>query len=99
MLARRRSALAPELARRLELLFHTMAQTLAATTAAPRYVHGDCHAHQFFVVSAGADLLVSGVVDMEVASAGAPVEDLVKFILEVATVLPAKGPLMNNFLS
>jgi hypothetical protein len=58
----------------------------------PRFVHGDCHAHQFFVsapATAGAAWRVHGVVDMEVASAGDAVQDLVKFSIEAAAALPA----------
>jgi hypothetical protein len=46
-------------------------------------LHGDCHADQFFF--AGTE--VSGVVDMEVASSGAPIGDVVKFAIEAASSL------------
>jgi aminoglycoside phosphotransferase (APT) family kinase protein len=46
----------------------------------PGFVHGDCHAHQIFLTNDG----VSGIVDMEVASAGDPMFDLMKFSLEMA---------------
>ena len=36
----------------------------------PHFTHGDCHAHQFFLDRADGRWVVTGVVDMEVASAG-----------------------------
>lgn len=49
-----------------------------------RFTHGDCHAHQFFVERAESRCRVTGVVDMEVASAGDCGWDLVKFMIEAA---------------
>jgi aminoglycoside phosphotransferase (APT) family kinase protein len=48
----------------------------------PRFTHGDCHAHQLFVGEHG----ITGIVDMEVASAGDPSSDLFKFGLEMAAL-------------
>jgi hypothetical protein len=64
---------------------------LAPAYQPPRFVHGDCHAHQFFVSGPAVDGAwhVHGVVDLEVASAGDPVEDFVKLTIEVAARLPA----------
>lgn len=50
----------------------------------PRFTHGDCHAGQFFLTETAAGLQVSGVVDMEVASAGSPMADHCKFMIEMA---------------
>jgi hypothetical protein len=44
--------------------------------------HGDCHANVFFLDPAGAD--VSGVIDMENCSAGAPEFDIVKLFISLA---------------
>ncbi len=90
LLATRGSELTPELGDRLRGLFESMAETLEASCVTPGFVHGDCHAHQFFVEMSGAEPKVTGVVDMEVASAGDPIEDVLKFSLEVATILPAR---------
>jgi aminoglycoside phosphotransferase (APT) family kinase protein len=90
LLATRGSELTPELGDRLHRLFDSMPETLEASCLTPRFVHGDCHAHQFFVDMCGAEPEVTGVVDMEVASAGDPIEDLLKFSLEVAAILPAR---------
>jgi aminoglycoside phosphotransferase (APT) family kinase protein len=90
LLATRGSELTPELGDRLHRLFESTAETLESSSFAPRFVHGDCHAHQFFVDVSGAEPKVTGVVDMEVASAGDPIEDLLKFCLEVAAILPAQ---------
>lgn len=49
----------------------------------PRMLHGDCHVDQFFFK----DDEVIGVVDMEVASSGAPIGDLVKFSIEASSTL------------
>lgn len=55
----------------------------AGACALPRFVHGDCHAHQFFVTH-GLAPSVTGVIDMEVSSAGSPIEDIMKFAIEMA---------------
>jgi hypothetical protein len=65
-----------------------MAEQIAAAYHPPRFTHGDCHAHQFFLVGEGAQWQVTGVVDMEVASAGDCVEDLLKISIELAQTLP-----------
>jgi Ser/Thr protein kinase RdoA (MazF antagonist) len=48
-----------------------------------RFVHGDCHANVFFLAGEGRRWRVSGILDMENCSAGAPVFDLTKFALEM----------------
>lgn len=50
----------------------------------PRFTHGDCHASQFFLTETAGGLRVSGVVDLEVASAGSPMADHCKFMIEMA---------------
>ncbi len=49
----------------------------------PKMIHGDCHLHQFFFDRG----MVTGVVDMEVASAGDPIADLIKLFLEASSIL------------
>jgi aminoglycoside phosphotransferase (APT) family kinase protein len=56
----------------------------------PRFTHGDCHAHQFFLMQNRAGWQVTGVVDMEVSSAGDSGEDLLKIILELGQRLDHK---------
>jgi Phosphotransferase enzyme family len=90
LLAARGSELTPALGDRLHELFASMAARLEANWTAPRFVRGDCHAHQVFVDAGGAATEVTGVVDMEVASSGDPIEDLLKFSLELAPILPAR---------
>jgi aminoglycoside phosphotransferase (APT) family kinase protein len=90
LLASRGSELTPALGDRLHELFASMAERLEAHSAPPRFVHGDCHAHQLFVDAGGASPEVSGTVDMEVASAGDPIEDVLKFSLELAPILPTR---------
>jgi aminoglycoside phosphotransferase (APT) family kinase protein len=57
---------------------------LRASYVPPRFVHGDCHASQFFLAHKGGSWHVTGVVDMEIASAGSPLEDFLKFGIEMA---------------
>jgi aminoglycoside phosphotransferase (APT) family kinase protein len=78
-LERDRPRLPPALADQLQARFAALADALAAECAPPHFVHGDCHAHQLFLTDR-----VSGVVDMEVASAGDCGFDLMKFALEMA---------------
>lgn len=56
---------------------------LEADYSPPRMLHGDCHVDQFFFDN---DKVI-GVVDMEVASSGAPIGDLVKFSIEASSRL------------
>jgi aminoglycoside phosphotransferase len=49
----------------------------------PRMLHGDCHVSQFFFK----DDVVTGVVDLEVASSGSPIGDLIKFSIEASSKL------------
>jgi len=60
---------------------------LADAYQPPRFTHGDCHAHQFFLVHNGTDWRVTGVLDMEVSSAGDCGEDLLKISIELAQTL------------
>jgi aminoglycoside phosphotransferase (APT) family kinase protein len=50
----------------------------------PVFVHGDCHAHQFYLSFRDKEWNVSGVLDMEVASAGDCGEDFIKFCAEMS---------------
>ncbi len=67
----------------------------------PRFVHGDCHASQFFLLKREGVWHVTGVLDMEVASAGDMGADFVKFSLEMAALLPAETawwqPLLEGY--
>lgn len=62
---------------------------LANAYQPPRFTHGDCHAHQFFLVRNETGWRVTGVLDMEVSSAGDCGEDLIKISLELAQTLDA----------
>lgn len=57
----------------------------------PRFTHGDCHANGFFLVPDGPDWSVTGVLDLEVASAGWPEVDLTKLFIELAGQLAGTG--------
>ncbi|WP_460523680.1 phosphotransferase family protein [Flindersiella endophytica] len=57
---------------------------LAASYEPARFVHGDCHASQFFLARKENQWQVTGVVDLEIASAGSPLEDFLKLGIELA---------------
>lgn len=78
-----RPRLSPATAERVEVAYADLSATLEPIYRSPRFTHGDCHVGQFYL-DAGADgWAVTGFVDMEVASAGAPEYDLIKFALEM----------------
>ncbi len=64
-------------------------ERLAAVYTPPRFTHGDCHAHQFFVeLDHSQQPIVTGVIDIEVSSAGDCGEDLLKLMIELAQIMP-----------
>lgn len=67
-----------------EAFVHSQLPVLREAYATPRFTHGDCHAHQFFLQPVHEQWQVTGVVDLEVASAGDCGWDLVKFMIEAA---------------
>lgn len=85
-----REQLLPSLAQELQDLFETIPTRLASAFTPPHFTHGDCHAHQFFIVPALAPNTwqITGVVDMEVASSGDCTVDLLKLSLEMAALYP-----------
>ena len=74
---------------RLAGLLVSVAPRLQAAFRPPRFITGDCHAGQIFIDTTGAAPRVTGVVDMEVASAGSPLADVFKATVELAGALPA----------
>jgi Ser/Thr protein kinase RdoA (MazF antagonist) len=89
-----RALLPPELASRVAALLERSAALLAPAYATPRYTHGDCWPHQFFVHERperveDAGWAVTGVLDMEVVSAGDAEADFVHLLIELAALLPA----------
>jgi aminoglycoside phosphotransferase len=72
------------LGQRIEAFFAQYAPQLEAIYQIPRFTHGDCHPHQFFLYRVNDSWRVSGLVDMEVASAGDTGADWVKMVLELA---------------
>lgn len=77
-----------ELVKRLEVIFATTEDALAPAYNPPHFVHGDCHAHQFFLYEEAGRWQVSGFIDLEVASAGDCTQDLVTFATEMARDFP-----------
>jgi Ser/Thr protein kinase RdoA (MazF antagonist) len=80
-----RLSLPSNVAERLENHFSTMADKLASDYQPPHFTHGDCHAHQFFLKRDGTEWIVTGVVDMEVASAGDTGEDWLHLLIELSS--------------
>lgn len=74
--------------RHLRAEFAHAAPLLGPAYAPPRFTHGDCWASQFFVEQAGDGWQITGVVDMEVASAGDAESDFVHLFLELGRLLP-----------
>src|SRR5258708_4598299 len=62
---------------------------LAPTFQPPRFVQVNCHSHHYFLQQAANGWRVSGCIDMEVASAGCYLTDLVGFSVEMAAFFPA----------
>lgn len=59
-------------------------EKLASAYQPPRFTHGDCHAHQFYLERNNGEWKVTGVLDMEVSSAGDCGEDILKLCIELA---------------
>jgi aminoglycoside phosphotransferase len=87
-LERERTRLSPALANQLETRFSTLAEQLAPAYSPLRFVQANMHSHQFFLEREGNGWRVTGVLDMEVASAGDAYFDLVAFALEMAAFHP-----------
>src|SRR5258706_81298 len=91
--------LAPEVTGRLATTLAGAEQALASVYVPPRYTHGDCWAHQFFLFEEEQRWRVAGVVDMEVASAGDAESDLVHFLIELSSALPAAAHWWEAFFA
>lgn len=59
-------------------------EPMASEFDPPSFITGDCQAGHFFVALRDQRWEVTGVIDMEVASAGTPLADLFKFGVEMA---------------
>ena len=89
-----RAVLPPTLYNEVQGILEQSERILAPAYELPRYTHGDCWPHQFFVAERPERVeeggwAVTGVLDMEVASAGDAEADFVHFLLELAACLPA----------
>jgi aminoglycoside phosphotransferase (APT) family kinase protein len=96
-LSAQRDALPGELVSCLEERFTEMPDALRQEGKTACFIHGDCHVHQFFVLENVNGWQVTGVIDMEVSSFGDPVEDLLKFSIEMAREFP-ESPYWWDFL-
>lgn len=84
MLERDRHRLSRELAEQLQAIFNSLEERLASAYQPPHFVQVNTHSHQFFMEPQATNWHVTGVLDMEVASAGDTLFDLVAFGLEMA---------------
>jgi hypothetical protein len=90
-LQQEQSKLSPQTTRQLSKLFSRIEEVLAADYQPPRFTHGDCHAHQFYLYQNEVRTrMVSGGVDLEVASAGDSTQDLVKIAIEMVREFPGR---------
>jgi hypothetical protein len=90
MLERDRALLSPEVANELAAIFATLEEQLAVAYQPLRFVQTNMHSHQFYLVPQQENgWKVTGVLDMEVASAGDSTFDLVACALEMAAFYPA----------
>jgi aminoglycoside phosphotransferase len=90
-LQREQSQLSQQTTQQLYRLFSTLEEVLATEYQPPRFTHGDCHAHQFYLYhNEVGTWMVSGCVDMEVASAGDSLQDLVKIAIEMVREFPGR---------
>lgn len=81
--------LSEELRREVERRCSTMADQIRPEYEPPRFTQGDSHASHYFVdLRGGAH--VAGVIDMEVASGGNPVYDLILIVVELMGRLDAR---------
>jgi aminoglycoside phosphotransferase len=87
-LERERQRLSPAVASQLEATYASLDEQLAPAYQPLRFTQANMHSHQFFLERAGEAWRVTGVVDMEVASAGSAYYDLVAFALEMAAYHP-----------
>ena len=78
-----KEALPEALRQQLTRQFAGLALALAPAYNPPRFTHGDCHASQFFLSHGLQGWQVTGVLDLEVASAGAAEADFVQLALEL----------------
>lgn len=81
-----------------ELLRLTSAR-LPSRFEPPRFVQGDCHASALFVQKGPHSCQVTGLLDMEVASAGCPLFDLAKLVIEMAGRFRARRDWWNPLLA
>jgi aminoglycoside phosphotransferase len=90
-LQQEQSKLSPQTNQQLYRLFSRIEAILAADYQPPRFTHGDCHAHQFYLYQNEVRTwMVSGCVDLEVASAGDCIQDLVKIAIEMVREFPGR---------
>ncbi len=94
-----RPTLSEETAQRLEQRLATAATELALEYEPLRFVHGDCHLEQIFLQQEGACWQVKGIVDMEMASAGASTADVVYVCRELAQCLAPETRWWESFFA
>ncbi len=79
-----RTRVEPRVMDRLAGLLADSLDAVRRAFEAPRFTHGDCHANGFFLERTAVGWSVSGVLDLEVSSAGCPLFDFTKLFIELA---------------
>lgn len=75
----------------IDSFYAAHAADLETAYSPPHFTHGDCHAHQFFLEATSDGWVVTGVLDMEVASAGDSGADFMQFNLEISARCPVES--------
>lgn len=82
--------LTPLLLSQLEEMARQIPELLASAYALPRFTQGDCWVDQIMLVQQEGDWRVAAFLDMEVASAGDCISDLVSLCEGLAQMLPSR---------
>lgn len=86
-----KESVSPEVMNAIESYYVQHKHLLMDVYQKARFTHGDCHASAFFLQNKNHDWQISGILDMEVASAGNIYFDFLKFGLEIAAYLPVES--------
>jgi Ser/Thr protein kinase RdoA (MazF antagonist) len=91
LLEHEKDSFSPSLLQSLYEIFSNSLHILSSAYIPPRFTHGDCWAEQFFLEKIDNSWEVTGVVDMEVASAGDCESDLIHLFLQIASLMKLKS--------
>lgn len=83
----------------LDTFYREQAPRAISTMGDPRFLHGDCHAHQFFLSFLQDTWTIEGVVDLECAQSGIRGQDIAKLFIELIGALPKQNGWLQSFWS